>query len=125
MNMQTKMANLLSTVPIPLRNFLYLYGNVNDDSLLYQMNIPLSFGPSTVDLFQISVLENAAGSGDEHGKIQVIDFGSVSLAGTTWMLQVMFRGYFGPLNLGIRMNTTTPASSLHEFKTLIMSATNN
>ena len=85
----------------------------------------MDFGASTVDLFQISVLENSAGSGNEHGKVQVIDFGSVSLTSNNWVLQLMFRGYFGPLNLGIRMNTTAPASSIHDFKAMILNATSN
>lgn len=125
MNMQTKMANLSASVPIPMRNLIYMYGNTNDDNLLYQMNIPMDFGAVTINSLQLSVLENSAGSGNEHGKIQVIDFGSLSLSGSNWVLQLMFRGYFGPLNLGVRLETSALASSIHDFKTMILNATSN
>ncbi len=121
MNMQTKMANLSSTVPIPLRNMLYLYGNNDDNELLYMINIPISFGGSNYNLCQISVMENAATSGNEHGKIQVIDFGAGPFTGA-YTIKVFFRGYYGPLNLGVRLESSAGAlSSIYEIRTNIIS----
>ena len=57
MNMQTKMANLATSVAPPLQSLIYLYGNI-PGQMRYMCYLPLDFGGSNYDLLQISVLEN-------------------------------------------------------------------
>lgn len=117
-NMQTKMANLTAPPP-PLKNLLYLYGNPNDNQLNYYMKIPINLGASNYTSLQLSVMENAATSGDEHGRVEVIDFGTGPFTGVI-TLNVFFSGYFGAINLGLRLESTVPQSSICELRCLVM-----
>lgn len=118
MNMQTKMANLLSSVAPPLKNLVYLYGNFNE-KLRYMCYLPISLGGLSYDLFQISVLENVGTQGDMHGNIEVIDFGVGPFTGTQ-TLQFIFSENMGPVNIGIRLESTGNLSSIFELKLVIL-----
>lgn len=118
MNMQTKMANLDSDVPPPLKNLVYLYGNFNE-KLRYMCYLPISLSGLSYDLFQISVLENVGTQGDMHGNIEVIDFGVGPFTGTQ-TLQFIFSENMGPVNIGIRLESTTNLSSIFELKLVIL-----
>ncbi|MBM2813320.1 MAG: hypothetical protein HW421_82 [Ignavibacteria bacterium] len=106
LNMQTKIYN--PDVPSPMENLLFLYGN--DEQPLYRMNIPLSFGASTCNKLMISVFENAGTLGNNHGQIQVIDFGSGPFSGNL-TLKLVFTGYYGSCNIGVFTEETDPHSA--------------
>jgi hypothetical protein len=118
MNMQTKMWNNSNNIPSQLQNMIYAYGNSSGDPE-YVMTIPLDLGGSTYDSFQISVFENVATQGDAHGNIQVIDFGPGPFTGII-NLEVTFSERTGPLNIGIRLESSTNQSSIYELKTIIL-----
>lgn len=118
MNMQTKMANLAASVAPPLQNLVYLYGNLSE-KLRYMCYLPLDLGGSSYDLFQVSVLENVGTQGDMHGNIEVVDFGSGAFTGTQ-TLQLILSDNTGPVNLGIRLESTTNQSSIFELKLVIL-----
>ncbi|MFA7325051.1 MAG: hypothetical protein WC121_00155 [Candidatus Kapaibacterium sp.] len=122
MNMQTKMANLGANVPPPLQNLVYLYGNFSDQ-LRYLCYLPLNLGGSSYDLFQVSVLENVGTQGDMHGNIEVVDFGAGPHTGAQ-TLQLMLSENMGPVNLGIRLESTTNQSSIFELKLVILPPNN-
>lgn len=120
MNMQTLMANL-TNAPIPIKNMIYVYGNQDDNSLLYKMQIALNFGASNYNLYQISVMENAGTLGDEHGHCEVIDFGAGPFTGVN-TLNIFFRGYYGNVNIGIRLESSAGGlSSIFELRANVMS----
>ncbi len=118
-NAQTKMANLAAICPPPLQNMVYLYGNNDDNNLLYQVSVPLNLGAGSYDLFQLSVMENAATQGDEHGNVEVYDFGSATLTGLV-TLNLFFSGFYGSVNLGIRLESLANVSSIYELRTIVL-----
>lgn len=122
MNMQTKMANLAPTVAPPLQSLVYMYGN-NSEKLRYMCYLPISLGGSSYDLFQVSVLENVGTQGDMHGNIEVVDFGAGPFTGTQ-TLQLILSENMGPVNLGIRLESTTNQSSIYELKLVILPPNN-
>jgi hypothetical protein len=116
MNAQTLMANL--TAPPPLQNLVFLYGN-QEGSLKYEMDIPLNFGANTYNSIQISLLDNAGTKGDEHGEIQVYDFGSGSWTGVN-TLKLIFNGVIGEYKIGIRINDTSNNTSIYNLRTIVL-----
>ncbi|MBI5324077.1 MAG: hypothetical protein HZB41_02145 [Ignavibacteriae bacterium] len=116
MNAQTLMANL--NAPPPLKNLVFLYGN-QEGSLKYEMDIPLNLGGSTYNSIQISLLDNTATKGDEHGEIQVFDFGSGSWTGVN-TLKLVFNGIIGEYLIGIRINDTSNNTSIYNLRTFIL-----
>ena len=117
MNMQTQMYN--PNAPIPMQNMLFLYGNANE--LRFSNIISLDFGMSSYNLCQISVTENSATLGDAHGLIEVIDFGAGAFSGGL-TLELTLGAIFGPVNIGIRLESTTGDSSIFNMKTMILNS---
>ncbi len=117
MNAQTLMANL--NAPPPLKNLVYLYGN-QEGSLKYEMDIPLNLGANTYNSIQVSLLDNAGTKGDEHGNIQVFDFGTGSWTGVN-TLKLVFNGVIGEYKIGIRINDTSNNTSIYYLRTVILS----
>ncbi len=118
MNMQTMMANIAPNVAPPLKNLVYLYGNFSE-KLRFLCNLPIDLGLSNYDLFQISVLENVGTQGDMHGNIEVVDFGTGPFTGIQ-TIQLVLSENMGPVNLGIRLESTTNQSSIFELKLVIL-----
>jgi hypothetical protein len=116
MNMQTKSANL-TTAPSSLSSLIYLYGNNSD--IRFSCDIVLSLGGLSYDSIQISVLENCVTYGDSNGNIQVIDFGAGPYTGAV-TLNLILGQRFGPINIGIRLESTTNVSSIFELQTVIL-----
>jgi hypothetical protein len=116
MNAQTLMANL--NAPPPLKNLVFLYGN-QEGSLKYEMDIPLNLGANTYNSIQISLLDNAATKGDEHGNFQVFDFGSGSWTGVN-TLKLIFNGVIGEYKIGIRINDTSNNTSIYYLRTVVL-----
>jgi hypothetical protein len=119
MNMQTKMTDTSSSIPIPLRNILFLYSN-SPGKIEWKNAIQINFGADSYDLVELSIIENAAGQGDIHSKVPVIDFGTGPFTGvkTTYLT---FDSYTGPLNLGLRLERTSHThSSLLELRCYLM-----
>lgn len=65
------------------------------------------------------MLENVGTQGDMHGNIEVVDFGSGTFTGTQ-TLQFILSDNTGPVNLGIRLESTTNQSSIFELKLVIL-----
>ena len=120
-SMQTQMSN--PSAPPSLNHLLFLYGN-DADSYLFQSRVFLNLGALNYDLVQLSILANAATKGNQHGTVQVFDFGTGPYTGIV-NLVLMFCGYYGPLNLGIRLESTTNLSSLFDLDTIILPIDNS
>ena len=117
MNMQTKTYN--ANAPLPLKTLIFAYGNKNT-KMDFQSDISLNLGGLNYNLLQLSILENAATKGDSHGTIQVVDFGAGPFTGIQ-TLSLNISGYFGPLNLGIRLESTPGAqSSMFDLRYMIL-----
>ena len=120
-SMQTQMSN--PSAPPSLNHLLFLYGN-DADSYLFQSRVFLNLGALNYDLVQLSILANAATKGNQHGTVQVFDFGTGPYTGIV-SLTLMFCGYYGPLNLGIRLESTTNLSSVFDLDTIILPIDNS
>jgi hypothetical protein len=121
MNQQTKMSNITNAPP-PLANMLYLYGN-NNGNLSYQMKIDIDLGAGLYNYLELSVMENAASSGGVNGVVQAYHFAKTAGTFTGIVtLELQFDNFFGSVNLGLRAESTAPASSIFELRCQILSA---
>jgi len=117
MNMQTKTYN--ANAHLSLKNLVFAYGNQNT-KMDFQSDISPNLGGLNYNLFQLSILENSATKGDSHGTNQVVDFGTGPFTGIQ-TLSLNISGYFGPLNLGIRLESTPGAqSSIFDLRYMIL-----
>jgi len=118
MSAQTQMANL-GAPPPPMENLVYCYGN-HENEPKYQMHIELDLGAGNFTLFELSILENAATEGGRHGKVEVFEFDK----GANWTgvntLQIIFNEFFGPINLGLRLESTVPDSSIFGLQAIVL-----
>ena len=64
-------------------------------------------------------MENAATQGDEHGNVEVYDFGYATLTGLV-TLNLFFSGFYGSVNLGIRLESLANVSSIYELRTIVL-----
>ncbi|ROL60555.1 hypothetical protein D9V86_09225 [Bacteroidetes/Chlorobi group bacterium ChocPot_Mid] len=119
MNQQTKMSNY-TNAPTSLRNMLFLYGNRNGD-LKFRMEIELDFGPGLYPWLELSVIENAVGIGGPNGVVEVYRFEKTNFSSTN-KLHLFFDNFFGPVNLGLRAESTLSASSIFEMRCNILNA---
>ncbi len=118
LNMKIQMANL--NAPPPLQGLVFLIGNP-PGRYDYQNIISLNFGASSYTYCEISLLENSVKPGSTYGNIPSIDFDRTKGPFTgIWDLNIMFTGYYGPLDLGIRLESTTNQSSIFGLRTIIM-----
>ena len=110
MNQQTKMANITNAPP-PLSNLLFLYGNKNG-ILKYQMILEIDLGVAFYSYLELSILENAATDGGPNGVVQA--YYTEKVGGFTGVvtLNMFFDNFFGPINLGLRAESTTGDSSI-------------
>ncbi len=97
---QSKFSNI-ATAPLAVRDLIFYVGNERGRTD-WKMRIPINFGASTYDVAEMSILENVATKGDVQGKYPVLDFGTAGFTGSK-NLDIIFSGFFGPLNLGIHL----------------------
>lgn len=117
MNSQTKMANLSSDVPSQLKGLVFLYNNPTSPRFLSKLS--LNLGGLNYNSIQISVMENSVTNGNEHGEIQVFNFGTGPFTGVG-TFEFLFSGYTGQVNLGIRLESTTNVSSIFELRCFLI-----
>jgi len=119
MNQQTKMSNI-SDAPPPMSNLLFLYGNRNGD-LKYRMEIYINFGINEFPWVELSVLENAAGTGGANGVVEAYRFEKSNFSGLH-TLHLFFDNYFGLVNLGLRAEDSLSNSSIFEMRCVVLDA---
>jgi hypothetical protein len=112
---QSLIANL--NVPFPLRNLIFVPGNFKN-KLRWQIELQINMGGWNYNSLQLGLLDNAATSGDAHGKIKVFDFGSGPWTGTINMFLV-FWNHFGEVNLALRANNTSNNTSLFHIRAIV------
>lgn len=119
MNEQTQTG--YSSAPPDLSNMVYMYGNPN--RMRFQNSLDLDLGGSTYNTVEISVFENCVTRGDAHGNVEVFRFtGSFTGIQTLTML---IGNFFGPINIGIRLESSTNQSSIYELKSVILKSPND
>ncbi len=119
MNAQTLMANYGTSVPPQLRGLVYLYNNPTQSKWMSQ--IKFNLGASNYNKLQIGIMESSVTRGDVHGNVQVYDFGTGPFTGVG-TFDFLFGEYVGPLNIGIRLESTTNQSSIFELRCFLLQA---
>lgn len=117
MNSQTKMANLSTSIPSQLQGLVFLYNNPTTPRFMSRLKLDL--GASNYNSIQISVFENSVTNGNEHGLIQVFDFGTGPFTGIG-IFEFLFSSFTGQVNLGIRLESTTAVSSIFELRCFLI-----
>ncbi len=117
-NMKIQMANL--NAPPPLKGLVFLIGNP-PGRFDYMNQIPINLGALNYTYCLVSLLENSVKPGNAYGNIPAVDFDR-TLGPFTGVqnLNLMFSGYYGPIDLGIRIESTTNLSSIFGLKAIIM-----
>lgn len=105
-----------SSAPPDLNNLVYMYANPGD--VRFFSALDFDFGGSTYNTVEISVFENCVTRGDAHGNIEVFRF-TGSFTGTN-TLQMILGDFAGPVNFGIRLESSTNQSSIYELKTVVL-----
>lgn len=117
-NMKIQMANL--NAPPPLKSTVFLIGNPVG-KYDYINLLPLNFGASNYSIFMISSLDNSVKPGSSYGNIPAIDFDRNQGPYTGIVnVNIMFTGYFGPVDLGIRLESSTNQSSMFDLRVYVL-----
>ena len=89
------------------------------------MQIPINVGGNNLKSVQLSVTDNVGTSGDEHGNIQVFDFGVGPFIGAQ-TLTLVFSGFYGEIYLGLRtVRDSNNDTAIFNLRSLILPVNNN